>query len=403
MRQRRPHPHHRERQEQDRVGHDQLQRALIQRQRVAHRERHEAQRHDQSGERLGQEREALDQDREPVAVAHRRGRHRDRQRRGQRGGARAELRRVCRVGEDRGRRQRRRAAVDQPVDQRAEWHSERQATQREQAAQRGDRPATPQSHPDDCAPSALAGACPVPAPDQRQLARERRHPERHQHQRQRAGRRGVEAELELGEDRHRECLVLDDLKRPVLGQQPERHQQAAAEHRRQHLTQRHLPEDLPRSQSETARDLLQGRVHAGQTGDRGQVHQRVERQRHDHHRRLVSLQAVIQGDPAEADHEVGDAQRQHQQHRPHAAGRDRRALHAPGRGHPDHRAQRRARDHEAQRVPQQHGGVVAEQQARCRAPSRLLGLDHEEHQRQQHQPGRERRAEHGHQRRATSV
>ena len=56
--------------------------------------------------------------------------------------------------------------------------------------------------------------------------------QQHQHQRERAGADGVEAELELGEDLDGEGPVLDDLKGAVLGQQAERHEQAAAEHRR---------------------------------------------------------------------------------------------------------------------------------------------------------------------------
>ena len=86
--------------------------------------------------------------------------------------------------------------------------------------------------------------------------------ERDQHERERARRRRVEAELELGEDRHCERLVLDDLERPVLGQQTERDEQAAAEHRRPDLAQRDLAERLPRAQPEAARRLLQARVDA---------------------------------------------------------------------------------------------------------------------------------------------
>ncbi len=73
----------------------------------------------------------------------------------------------------------------------------------------------------------------------------------------------------------------------------------------------------------------------------GQVDERVQRQRHDHHRRPVAVQAGIERDPAEADDEVGDAERQHEQHRPQPPRGQRGALDAPGGGDAEHGAQQR--------------------------------------------------------------
>ena len=279
-----------------------------------------------------------------------------------------------------------RAAADHPVDQRADRHPQTQTAQRGRPTSTGAFQ-RPQRHPRRRAPGAGAAARRAPASAERQLAAEHGHAQQDQHERQRARRRGVEAELELGEDRHGERLVLDDLKSAVLGQQAERHEQAAAQHRRRDLAQRHPPERPPWSQPETASNLLQGRVYAARRGGDRQVHERIQRQRHDQHRGQVSVQPRLQRDPAEAHDEVGDAERQHQCHRPQAPAGQRRALHAPGARHADHRAQSGARERQAHGVPQQHRGVVAQQQTFDFPPARLQGLVDQEDERQQHQPG----------------
>ena len=63
LRHRRAHADERERQEQDRVGDDQLERALVEREGVVHRERDEAERDHEPGQRHRQVGEALEQHR----------------------------------------------------------------------------------------------------------------------------------------------------------------------------------------------------------------------------------------------------------------------------------------------------------------------------------------------------
>ncbi len=112
----------------------------------------------------------------------------------------------------------------------------------------------------------------------------------------------------------------------------------------------------------------------------------------------ISVQPRLQRHPAEAHDEVGDAERQHERHRPPAAAGQRRALHAPGGRHADRRAQDRARERQAHGVPQQHRRLVAQQQTFDFSPARLQGLVDQEHQRQQHQSGGEQAAGDAHQR-----
>src|SRR5580704_6829922 len=136
---------------------------------------------------------------------------------------------------------------------------------------------------------------------QRELSREDSYPERHEHERESAGGDGVEAELELGEDRHGEGLILEDFERPVLREQPERHEQAAPEHRGPDLAQGDAPEGLPGTEAEASRRLLEARVCFRKSGSDGEVDEGIEGEGHHHDRRQIAMQGWLDGYPAETD------------------------------------------------------------------------------------------------------
>ncbi len=91
--------------------------------------------------------------------------------------------------------------------------------------------------------------------------------------------------------------------------------------------------------------------------------------------------------PAEADHEVGDPERDDHEDGPDAPPRQRGALDEPGQHRAQHGAQQRDDDREADRVAHQLGGQAAEQQGLQRRPAGLEGLDDQEDQRGQDRQG----------------
>ena len=82
---------------------------------------------------------------------------------------------------------------------------------------------------------------------------------------------------------------------------------------------------LRRPDAEAAGDLLLTRVGSAQAGRNGQVDERVDRERHHEHRSPEALHPGRQRRPAEADDEVRDGERDHDEHRPDAAGREGRS------------------------------------------------------------------------------
>ena len=88
--------------------------------------------------------------------------------------------------------------------------------------------------------------------------------------------------------------------------------------------------------------------------------------------------------PAEAHHEVGDAERDHDQDREEAAARQVGALHEPGGQRPDGDAEDHDHDDERHGVPHQHGGQVPEEQLVQLGPAHLDRLDHQEDEREEH-------------------
>ena len=174
--------------------------------------------------------------------------------------------------------------------------------------------------------------------------------ERHQHERQRASGGRVEAQLELGEDLDGECLVLQDLKRPVLGQEPERHEQAAAEHSGPDLAQRDPPEHPPRTQprlreaSSSPASRLPARCR--------QVHEWIQRQGHDHHSCQVPVERGVDRDPAEATTKSGTPSGSTSATAHSRRQRERGALHTPRRTTPSTDTGG-AGDGQPQGVPQQ--------------------------------------------------
>ena len=108
-----------------------------------------------------------------------------------------------------------------------------------------------------------------------------------------------------------------------------------------------------RPSPEATRHLLLGRVGVAQAGRHRQVDQRVDRQGHHQHRAAEAGDAGAERRPAEADHEVGDGQRHHEQHGPDPAARQVGAFDQPGRTGADDRAQGGDDDGQADGVPQQ--------------------------------------------------
>ena len=166
----------------------------------------------------------------------------------------------------------------------------------------------------------------------------------------------AERQRELGEDLGGEGLVAEDLERAVLGQQDQRDQQAAAQDRAAGLAERDPDERAHPADAEAARHLLLARVGGPQAGRHRQVDQRVDGQRHDQDRAAEAVHPGPQRGPAEADHEVGDGQRHHDQHRPDPPAGQVGPLDAPGGGGADDRAQHGDHDGEPDRVPQQLRG-----------------------------------------------
>ena len=179
---------------------------------------------------------------------------------------------------------------------------------------------------------------PAPAAEH-PLAGQHEQAERDQHQRERARGWHAERHGELGEDLGGERLVAEDLERAVLGQQHQGHQQAAAQDRAAGLAQRDPDERAHAPDAEAAGHLLLARVGGAQAGRDRQVDQRVHGERHHHDRTAEAVHPGPQRRPAEADHEVGDGQRHHDQHRPDPPAGQVGALDAPGRGGADDRAQ----------------------------------------------------------------
>ena len=172
-----------------------------------------------------------------------------------------------------------------------------------------------------------------------------------QHQRQGARRgRGVEAHLELGEDLGGEGPVAQDLEGPVLGQQGQGHQQAAAEDGQPGLAHGDPPEGgaagpgpgcgppPPAPGRRWRRLAATGRYTSGYTA---RVMTRTAPQK--------PPSPGTERRPAEGDDEVGDAQRHDHQHRPDPAAGQVGALEHQAARVPMTRAGRG--DHDGQAAP----------------------------------------------------
>ena len=215
-----------------------------------------------------------------------------------------------------------------------------------------------------------------------------------QHQREGAGGGHVEGDLELGEDLGGEGLVAEDLEGAVLGQDHKRDQDAAAEDGAARLPDGHAQEGADPAQPEAAGRVLQARVRAAQAGSDGKVDQGIDGQGHDQHRALEPLHPGRDRRPPEADHEVGDGEGDHQQHRPDAAAGEVGALHQPGRQGADHGAERGDHHREPNRVPEQGGGQRAPDEVGDGAGPGTARLDEEKEERgEQHHGDRAARPE----------
>ena len=252
------------------------------------------------------------------------------------------------------------------------------ATERRAAARPVPRPTRPAARP-------LPRA--APSPTSRIDAKE------DQDQRERAPRRRVEADGELGVRLGRQRAEAEDFERTELGQ--------ADEGRRGPRPPRWPAALAPPSPSrksssrpepEAAGDLLLGRVSLAQAGRDGKEHQGVDRQGHQQDR-----------GPEPADRRGRRAFQPKLTTKsgiPSGMTTRTAIMRRPGNVSPldeprQHRAHRRAhyRDHdrEADGVAHQFSSQVAEQQGVSVGPARLDGLDDEEHERGHHRQGDEGR------------
>ena len=216
------------------------------------------------------------------------------------------------------------------------------------------------------------------------LARQEQATEEHEDQGERAGGGLVEPDLELAVDLGGQRLVAQDLERTELSQHDEADQDRPSEDRRAGLSDGDRPEGVQAAETEAAGHLLLRRVRRAQAGGHGQEHQWVDRQGHHQDGGPEPADGGEHATPAEAHHEVGDAQRDHHQDRKEAAARQVGALHEPGGQRPDGDAQEHDHDDQRHGVPHQHGGEVPEEELVQLGPAHLHRLDDQEHERQEH-------------------
>ena len=107
---------------------------------------------------------------------------------------------------------------------------------------------------------------------------------------------------------------------------------------------------------EAAGDLFQARVGATEAGRHREVDERVDGQGHDEHRPPEPLDPGAERRPAEAHHEVGDGEGDHDQDGPDVPAGQVGALDAPRRQRADDDAQDRHHHRQADGVPKQGGG-----------------------------------------------
>ena len=138
------------------------------------------------------------------------------------------------------------------------------------------------------------------------------------------------------------------------------------------------PEGPEPADAEAARHLLLRRVGVAKAGGHGKVHERIDRERHDQHGATEAGDTGGQRVPAEADHEVGDRKRYDDEHRPQLAAGKVGALDAPSRGSTKDSAERGDDDGQPDRVPEQLGSEVPQQQVSHLGRARVVGEDDQE-------------------------
>ncbi len=200
---------------------------------------------------------------------------------------------------------------------------------------------------------------------------------------QRRGGRDVEADLVLGEDLGGERAEAEHGEGPVVREQVERHQQAAAEDGRAGLAEGDPAEGAPRTAAEALGALLLQRVHPSQAGRHQQVHQRVAGQGLHQHRPAEAPHDRADRDPPVADDELGDGEGQDEQQGPDPASGQRRSLDQPGRRRADHRTQGGDGGGETEGVAEEGGHDRPVEQTDGRRPPGVVGLDADEDQRGQ--------------------
>ena len=139
-----------------------------------------------------------------------------------------------------------------------------------------------------------------------------------EHDGQHAAGAGVEGGLVLVEDRGREGGEAQHREHAELGEQVQRDEQAAAEHRGPQLGQDDAGEGAPRPQAQRAGGVLPRPVEPAQGGRHGQEDQREVRQRRDQHGATEPGHRRAQRHPGVGVDEGGHRQRCDQQHAPPA-------------------------------------------------------------------------------------
>ena len=188
----------------------------------------------------------------------------------------------------------------------------------------------------------------------------------------------IEADQELRIDLGGQGVVAQDLEGAELGQHHQPDQHRPAEDGQTGLADGDPPERLEPTESETPGHLFLRRVGVAQVGRHREVDERVHGQRHDQHGGPEPAQGREQRVPAETDHEVRDAEGDHDGDGPNGTARDLGAFDEPGRHGADGGGQDRDHHGQADGVPDQGPREMSEEQSIEIAPPDLGRLHQEE-------------------------
>ncbi len=190
----------------------------------------------------------------------------------------------------------------------------------------------------------------------------------HEHQREGARQRCVEADLEGGVDLRGERPKAQHLEGAVLSHELEGDEQAATSDRHPDLGQGDPPEDPSGRGPEAARHLLSAVVDATEPSDDREHHEGIGRQGQDEHRAPQAPQPRCGVDPPEGLDEVRDRGRDQEHHEEDTASGHVGALEQPRCGHAQHGGSEGGQHRHLDRVDQEREGQLAEEDRRERRP-----------------------------------